>query len=169
MSELPPTWTMLDVDTLYIPMIVAVLADRGVSLVDAYGTPLLRSLRDAQYAGLLAQAEQILTQANRRVVLVGSFSTELADPGFRERCEARFRCPVAIVETWAPPAVVRKRIDGRSEFWDQMRRVHWDRERTGYAEELPLRPWPVIDTRAETDARSVLQYLLDAAQPAPLA
>lgn len=158
-----PDYAFVDVDTLTIPLVQTALKLRGVTMDEASASGELRQLRDAQYECLFSQTRQ-LVGFGRKVLMVGSMSSELADPPrFHEVAASFAPARLLLVRTHAPGTVVSGRIEQRAGYWDRLRLERWKLDGPRYDNPAPL-PMPglEVNTTAGTPAqlaRDVVEWI----------
>ena len=131
-------FAFVDVDTLPIPLVQAALRMSGLTLEEAAASGDLKRLRDAQYECLFAQTRQ-LVGFGRNVLMVGSMSTELADPPrFHEVADSFAPADVLLIRTHAPATVVPGRLERRAGYWDPLRLKRWSVDGARYDAPAPL-------------------------------
>lgn len=149
-----PGFAFVDVDTLTIPLVQTALRISGLTLDDASASGDLTRLRDAQYECLFAQTRQ-LVGFGRNVLMVGSMSTELANPPrFREVADSFAPAALMLIRTHAPATVVPGRLEQRAGYWDRLRLKRWGVDGVRYDAPAPLPvPGLEVDTTTGTPAQ----------------
>ncbi len=133
-----PGFAFVDVDTLTIPLVQTALRISGLTLEEASASGDLTRLRDAQYECLFAQTRQ-LVGFGRDVLMVGSMSTELADPPrFHEVAASFAPADLLLIRTHAPATVVPARLEQRAGYWDRLRLKRWSVDGARYDAPAPL-------------------------------
>lgn len=144
---LPPGFGYLDIDTLTQPLVQAALDACGLTLEAAAAAGTLRRLRDAQYRCLWNQVRELVA-FRRGVLVVAPMTHELDDPpAFREVVASLEPARFVLIRTHAAAPTVRRRLEQRRDFLDELRIARWatDLHRYLHPPALPM-PGLEIDT-----------------------
>ena len=124
----------LDSDTVTEPVIRAGMVLAGLDLDDRDSPDYKAAFREPVYECLFATAAENLPQTD--VILVGPFTSEIRDPGWRDGLEGRFKTSVRVIFVSCDDVERKRRIELRGNPRDDFKLRNWSE----YVDQGDVRP-----------------------------